>query len=60
MTALAEEVFYMKYLADRATSIDEVAIALEETVKYLRAKEDAGYVLDATVDGGRIGLRMGP
>lgn len=60
MTALSEEVFFMKYLADRATSIDEVAIALEETIKYLRAKENDGYVLDATVDGGRVGLRMGP
>lgn len=55
-----EEVVFLKWVADRATSIDEVAIALEETVKYLRGKEDEGYVLDATVDGGRVGIRPGP
>lgn len=53
-----EEVIFMRFLADRATSINEVAIALEETVRYLRGKEADGYVLDSTVDGGRIAIRL--
>jgi hypothetical protein len=57
MTDTAVDVIFMKYLADRATTIDEVAIALEETIKFLRSRESEGYELDATVDGGRIGLR---
>lgn len=55
-----QQVFFMKFLADRATSIDEVAIALEEAVKFLRTREDDGFVLDAVVDGGRVAIRPGP
>ena len=49
-----EDVIYLKFVADRASSIDDVVIALEETVKFLRRQEDEGYVLAEPVDGGRV------
>lgn len=57
--AAPSEVFFMKSLADGATCIDDVVIALEEAVKYLRTKESEGYELDGHVDGGRVAIRQG-
>ena len=54
------EVFFLKCLADRASSIEMVVIALEMAVKYLRDKESEGYELEEPVDGGRVAIRLGP